>query len=132
MAGEIHIHAESLQGELANVGVLRDRLAERMAAHGIAAEPIAIVSLVATELVTNAIEQSPGSVIDVRLWLDDGIYLAVDNQGSPGHIPDPEHWHVDDPLSERGRGLAIVKHLCDDVWVASPPGRTEVSCRLIL
>lgn len=83
--------------------------------------------LIATELVTNAINSGTGNQIDLAVVVDEAtIELSVTNDGpsfSPltlARIPAEQH---------RGRGLAIVQTIVDEFDVSHEAGRTTVRCR---
>lgn len=84
------------------------------------------MSLIATELVTNAIAASPSSA-SVVVWLDHEpgeAHLSVVDAGA-GLEPGP--FEVPPATSVRGRGLAIVDHLSDRLEVHRADGCTVVT-----
>ena len=96
------------------------------------AEEVADITLVTSELVTNAVEASSGSeAVSFAMELsDDDVRVSVSNHGD-----DFESDHGDDSESNRktsdeddvrGRGLAIVKAI-GDVTVEHDDGTTTVS-----
>jgi serine/threonine-protein kinase RsbW len=89
------------------------------------------VQLIASELVTNAIQHGvPGPVgieVQVRPGLD--VTLMVDNVGSVDALPPLSAWHAPNGLSVGGRGLGIVRQLAADVEVRGDAHHATVVCR---
>jgi anti-sigma regulatory factor (Ser/Thr protein kinase) len=84
------------------------------------------LSLIATELVTNAIAAAPDSE-PVVMWLDhdgDEAQLSVIDSGTGMDQP---RFETPPPTSVRGRGLAIVGGLADRVEVQRADGCTVVT-----
>ena len=88
------------------------------------------LALVVTELVTNAVEASPGPHHEVALRAscdDDGIHMVIVDEGDgfalTGSVDTPE------PTAIRGRGLPIVQALMDAVSVERRDQRTVVTAR---
>ncbi len=87
------------------------------------------LALVVTELVTNAVEASPGpnAVIDLRAEIHDGeqVVIVVADRGEGFALTtSPE---LPGGTAIRGRGLPIVTTLMDDLEVRRVDGRTEVT-----
>lgn len=117
-----------------NHGVLADvraDVARWFTDHGFSADTTDRAMLLVSELCSNAVEAGPDHPIDVRLTRLAGSTLraviAVTNT-TLGNVPPPsERWTPADPLAPRGRGLAIVDALSDQVRVdSSVPGRITV------
>ena len=90
------------------------------------------IELVASELITNAIIHPPTSaaeVVHVEVDVSDVVCIAVSNAGSAGEIPPVEHWRPAPTLAISGRGLGIVRRLCDTVSVQEINNRAVVSCQ---
>lgn len=92
------------------------------------------IELVIGELASNAVEQQP----DVAVRLDVSVtcfavQVTVTNETtSPAGLelpPEGSGGPAGDPLSERGRGLPIVRALTDDLWVETKGRWTSVSCQ---
>jgi anti-sigma regulatory factor (Ser/Thr protein kinase) len=87
------------------------------------------LALVITELVTNAVEASPGpnAVVEVVATLEDGpeVVLSVSDAGAGFQMvtmPNlPPHATI------RGRGLPIVNALMDHIGIEREHGRTQVT-----
>ena len=88
------------------------------------------LELVASELVTNAITHSPpGATVHVELGGWDVVVLSVSNIGSTAAIPPADEWRLGPAPPEAGRGLGIVRRLCDEVAVEQRNDRVVVVCR---
>jgi anti-sigma regulatory factor (Ser/Thr protein kinase) len=76
-------------------------------------------ALIVSELASNALQASPGSVYRVRLVRVDHDHAAisVSNQSAGAGPPDREHWHPADAMSLSGRGLSIVDSLSMETTV---------------
>ncbi len=109
--------------ELAGV---RDSLREWLADHDVPPPIQEDLALVVTELCTNAIEAATDAPVAVGATIDDlTVCLEVSNE--PGSNDRPAFQGLaHDPLQERGRGLAIVHALSDDVTMSTTQGRTVV------
>lgn len=84
------------------------------------------LTLIATELVTNALAASPQDE-PIVLWLDhtgDEAQLSVVDAG-PGL--DGQRFEVPPPTAKRGRGLAIVDELADRLEIYRADGCTVVT-----
>ncbi|MGY6501533.1 MAG: ATP-binding protein [Acidimicrobiales bacterium] len=91
------------------------------------------LALVVTELVTNAVEASPGPQHEVVLRAtcdDDGIHLLIVDEGTGFEMD--ESPASPEPTAIRGRGIPIVRALMDVVSVERRDERTVVSARKIL
>lgn len=86
------------------------------------------LALVVTELVTNAVEASPGpnAAIDVRARIDDDdlVIVVADHGGGFSLTHAPE---LPGGNAIRGRGIPIVDALMDSLEVRRVEGRTEVT-----
>ena len=114
------------------LAAVRADVARWFADRGFSADTVERAVLVVSELCSNAVEAGPGHPIDVRLTPTAGpprprAVIAVTNT-TLGDIPPPrEQWAPADPLAPRGRGLAIVDALADQVRVdSSVAGRITV------
>lgn len=77
-------------------------------------------ALVVSELVSNAIQASPGTPFELqaRRIRSGAIAVTVTNNARDAAIPPPQEWGPDDVLAPGGRGLAIVDALCEDVHIS--------------
>ena len=116
------------------VATARHAVVEFLAVRGVPSVMVDDIELVTSELVTNAIihpEPVPGRVGTVFLdvTLTDAVVLSVANVGSASAIPPVESWLLAPPLAPSGRGLGIVRRLCDLVSVEQDGDRAVVHCR---
>lgn len=115
----------AVSGDLRTV---RAFVAARAAALGLPAERVESLTLAVSELTTNTLQHTAGGG-RVRLWADgDHLVCDVVDSGSArtfGRLM---------PSAEalRGRGLAIVERVCDEVAVSVVPDGTMVRVRLAL
>lgn len=91
-------------------------------------------ALIVSELATNALQASPGRMYRVRVVLDgdDRASISVRNHTSGGRPPARERWQLADRSSLRGRGLAIVTSLAEEVTVNDDAGEVVVTARIRL
>lgn len=78
-------------------------------------------ALVVSELVSNAVQASPGRPFDLRACRShhEAITLVVTNRAENARIPPRSDWGPDDLLAPGGRGLSIVDSLCDHVAITT-------------
>lgn len=90
--------------------------------------------LIVSELATNALQVSPGQTYTVQVSFvdDDHAAISVRNHTNGGLPPAREHWKLTDASSLRGRGLAIVKSLAEDVTVDSHQDEVVITARIRL
>jgi anti-sigma regulatory factor (Ser/Thr protein kinase) len=108
-----------------------------LASHGADAECQERACLIVSELASNAIEASADAVFAVQVALDDAapratITVTNARRTTDKTVPDRERWGPTTPLARRGRGLAIVDALSDDVRVTLEPHTAAVSAQLRL
>lgn len=124
---QLHIYP----GDDSVLADIRADVARWFADHGFSADATDRAVLLVSELCSNAVEAGPDHPIDVRLTALPGpgrrAVVAVSNT-TLGNVPPPaERWVPADPLAPRGRGLAIVDALSDQVQVdTSVAGRITV------
>ena len=90
-----------------------------------------MIELVIAELASNAVEQRPSSTVKLDLAVTESeVVLSVANRATGETLPQvPDSSARDDGvLADRGRGLAIVAALTDEMWVDSDGDWTSVSC----
>ena len=111
---------------------LRRSLAAWLAPRGLDEGDLGSLQVVMSELVANAIEASaPGELVEVRVrMLRSALSVEVRNRSHRDHpvaIPS-----MADPLAPRGRGLAIVGSLTDDLSLREIDGHTVATGTLRL
>ncbi|MGZ4673771.1 MAG: ATP-binding protein [Ilumatobacteraceae bacterium] len=92
-------------------------------------------ALIVSELATNALQASPGRMYRVRVALDgDGCAsISVRNHTTGGRPPARDRWQFADRSALRGRGLAIVTSLAEEVSVNDDAdGEVVVTARIRL
>jgi anti-sigma regulatory factor (Ser/Thr protein kinase) len=103
-----------------------------LSARGADDETMQRAALIVSELATNALQASPGYAYNVTIALvgDACAEISVRNHANGGLPPDRECWKLSDPSSLRGRGLAIVDSLSEDVAVRADSDEIVVSARI--
>lgn len=116
------------------VATARHVVVDFLSGRGVPSVMVDDMELVTSELVTNAIihpEATSGRVgtVAVDVELNDAVVLLVSNVGPAGAIPPVDSWQPAPPLAASGRGLGIVRRLCDVVSVEQDGDRAVVRCR---
>ncbi|WP_327037667.1 ATP-binding protein [Micromonospora maris] len=92
---------------------------------GLTADSTDALALAVNELVTNTLQHTSGGG-QVRIWYDDAsVYCEVVDSGPMRTV----RRAMPTPDAERGRGLAIVARICDEVTAYAEPGGTIVRLR---
>jgi anti-sigma regulatory factor (Ser/Thr protein kinase) len=87
-----------------------------------------LLMLAVNELATNTVQHTTGGG-SIRVWTDAGqIVCDIVDQGPPRTLQRP----MPPADAVRGRGLAIVERICDQVDMVSGPDGTTVRLRLHL
>jgi anti-sigma regulatory factor (Ser/Thr protein kinase) len=111
----------------------RHAVVDHLMARGVSSIVVDDIELVTSELVTNAIvhpdQTGPDVVVHVRVDVSDEVVLSVANVGPADAIPPVEDWHAASPAALSGRGLGIVRRLCDHVAVEQRGELAVVTCR---
>lgn len=118
-------------GSPEQVAVARHTLGRFLEARAVPTPMVQDVQLIASELVTNAMQHgAPGSVdIEVLVRPELDVTLAVANVGPVSALPPVSAWHAPTGLSVGGRGLGIVRSLATDVEVRGDSRHATVVCR---
>lgn len=114
------------------VAHVRHAVVDELSRHQIPSSIVDDIELVASELVTNAIVHPPAAgpaSVGVRVLVSDAIEVVVDNIGSTAAIPPVERWLPTTAPAPSGRGLAIVRRLCDEVTIRQIGARAVITCR---
>lgn len=113
------------------VAAARHAVAQHLSRRGVPSTVIDDIELVTSELVTNAIihPRPPAVSVHVRVVLTEGIEVQVANVGSATAIPPVPEWRPAPATALTGRGLGIVRRLCDAVTVEQVDDRAVVTCR---
>ena len=124
------------QGDFATLRSARHEVVEFLAQHGADEETTERAALIVSELTSNAIQASPGSVYNVEVVrVDDAAAISVRNRPDGRFPPPREQWRRAEQtslkeLSPRGRGLAIVESLADELTIEHDGDVVIVTARL--
>lgn len=126
----------SYDGTTATLNQARLDLTALLIAQGLATKGhdtlVADAQLVLSELISNAVDASPGEPYRVAASIqDDHVSLEVTNS-SAADLPSRQEWGPDDVLALRGRGLAIVHTLSDTVEVMTTGAEVTIVARLLI
>jgi anti-sigma regulatory factor (Ser/Thr protein kinase) len=103
--------------DTANVSEAR-RFVRRVLSECDAVDVVADLELVASELVTNAVEHGNGDDIDLMVACDGSqVTITVTSHGQVDDVGPSDEWRVAEPGSITGRGLGIVRALADHIDV---------------
>ncbi|CAN5365538.1 hypothetical protein BH23ACT3_BH23ACT3_15210 [soil metagenome] len=113
--------------DTANVGKAR-RFVRRVLSECGADAVVADLELVASELVTNAVEHGNGDDIDITVTCDGGrqVTVTVTSHGGTDNVGPSDEWRVAEPGSITGRGLGIVRDLADHIDVRKRTGELRI------
>lgn len=114
--------------EASDLSAVREYVHSRAGALGLPELPAELLTLAVSELATNTLQHTSGGGL-VRLWAAAGwLTCDVIDRGPM------RSFGRDMPTADsvRGRGLAIVERICDDVTVSASPEGTRVRIRLRL
>ena len=121
-------------GEPTSLRATRRDVLAWLSARGAGEETKQKAALIVSELATNALQASPGHTYHVSVVMTDDhcAEIAVRNHTTGGLPPDRDRWTFAEPSSLRGRGLAIVSSLSEDVVVSSGNDDVVVTARIQL
>ena len=115
------------------VADVRHAVVKHLLERGVPSTIVDDLELVASELVPNAIihprPRAGSAAVQLRVRVDEAIELTVSNEGSGVLIPPVEEWQPVPPRAPSGRGLGIVRRLCDAVTVERSGSRAVITCR---
>jgi len=124
-----------LEPSVAELAPARRRLRDWLEASSVDAHFVDELLVVAGELLSNGIDATPAGGVPVHfVGRNDGssIHFEVSNHAGGTETWSGERPDLEDPLRDRGRGLAIVEALTDTIAVNSLDGRTVVRCMRVL
>ena len=119
---------ETAYAEPGDLAPLREFVRTRAAALGLPEHRADLLTLAVTELATNTLQHTEGGG-RVRLWAADGRVFCDVIDGGPVRALGRAMPAAD---SIRGRGLAIVERICDEVGVEAGDEGTRVRLALAL
>ena len=109
----------------------RQRARGQLDAAGLASRDAADLELIIAELASNAVEQQPAAPVRLTITISPSevaVRMANKSTGEPLRSDEPDL--ADGSLAERGRGLAIVDALTDELtWEDVADGWTVIRCR---
>lgn len=110
----------------ASIRLVRRSVTGYLSGHGVDPSTIERVTLALSELCTNAVEAADGVPQSFRVEAEvtggGDVRCLVANRASLRDLPAPEDWGPTDPMAPRGRGLAIVRSVADELTVAGSDG----------
>jgi anti-sigma regulatory factor (Ser/Thr protein kinase) len=118
-----------LRADTADVPHARHEVATFLADRGVSSSVVDDIELVTSELVTNAVVHGRRGTIGVEVDAEGEIVVTVSNRGPSQAIPPIAEWRPGPPQARSGRGLGIVRRLCDAVAVLEIDDTTVVVCR---
>jgi serine/threonine-protein kinase RsbW len=126
---ESHLELE-VPARASSVGRARRAVATFLAANAVPSVVVDDLELVVSELVTNAVIHPAATDHPVRVSVRVGsdVQLDVAHHGSSSVLPPVEMWQLAPPTERSGRGLGIVRRLCDDVHVSQDGPWAVVAC----
>lgn len=119
-----------LRASTAELRLVRRALSSWLKEQGVDADDVSILTLVANELVANAVGAARGasSRVELNAALAAGVVTIEVSDDGPGFVlrrpvPPPG------TEAQRSRGLHIVDRLSDALWTTQQDGRTMVAAR---
>ncbi|MEO1063125.1 MAG: ATP-binding protein [Actinomycetota bacterium] len=130
MNDETVLLERSMAPTLADVRGVRQDVRAALVGAGAGTDLAADAELVASELLTNAVEQRPdGDVHVVVLRRATHVVLVVTNPTGEDHLPPVESWpSLTDAAGARGRGLPIVAALTERLEIDQDADVTSIAC----
>lgn len=125
-----------MPSEMSQVAIARRFVSDGLAAVSGAGGDVPVatgmqLALIASELVTNAIEHGADDVVILRLCVDAGGAVVSVSVGAPdSRIGEVATWRLAPADHPAGRGLAIVRALADNVVVEHIEGAPHVTARV--
>jgi len=115
------------------VAAVRHAVVDHLAQRAVPTWVIDDMELVISELVTNAIihprpPERTDRAVQVRVAVTDGIEVLVANHGDAATIPRIDRWAPAPAFAPSGRGLGIVRRLCDQVSVDQSGEWAVITC----
>lgn len=124
-------------GDLTTLRTARHDVVDWLAKHGADEDTRDRAALIVSELTSNAIQAAPGSSYSLQVDRVDGRWAVISVRNRPinGLPPPRERWVTPTgvplrELSVRGRGLAIVDSLSEEVTVEQEGDAVVVTARL--
>jgi anti-sigma regulatory factor (Ser/Thr protein kinase) len=117
---------------VAELPVARHALRDWLGSRGRDRDAVQELLVVATELCTNAVRHADAGLVTLRGWEEgDAVVVEVESVEHASERP-PVVRKLDDLPDEGGRGMLIVRTLCDDVSIVVRGRCRYVRCRKVL
>ncbi|GIE76638.1 hypothetical protein Aph02nite_25880 [Actinoplanes philippinensis] len=114
-------------GDAGDLPGVRALARARARAYGLAADQVDGLTIAVSELVTNTLQHTRAGG-RLRIWGDgSSLYCDVIDGGPQRRLGAV----MPEPTAERGRGLAIVERLCDEVTSLTDGGFTIIRLRMV-
>jgi anti-sigma regulatory factor (Ser/Thr protein kinase) len=118
-----------LDPDMSNVGTAR-RFVRTNLDQQAGSDVVADLQIIASELVTNAIEHGPHAPVRITVRVHGReVSVTVTSAGSAQSIAPTEAWQISDPDDLAGRGLGIVRALSDAVDVTTSGDQISITAR---
>ncbi|MDZ7674289.1 MAG: ATP-binding protein [Acidimicrobiales bacterium] len=129
---ELDRFPETVVAGNAELSEARRSFADWLTALGVATGRIEDLLVVFSELVSNAVRETPDGAEPATVCAaadEAAVRLEVTNVVDDGHGGSIDHdWDLDDPLRSGGRGLVLVSAFVDDVDVDVTEDRLVLRC----
>ncbi|MEY2580669.1 MAG: Histidine kinaselike ATPase domain [Ilumatobacteraceae bacterium] len=126
------------EGSLATLRLARRDVVDFLDQHGADEETKERAAIIVSELTSNAVQASPGFAYNIEVArVDDAVAISVRNRPEAGLPPPREEWRPAQDvtlvqLSPRGRGLAIVESLSEELTIQHEGDEVVITARLRL
>ncbi len=118
--------AEMTYDRAGDLAVVREFVRVEAARLGLPAHRAELLIIAVSELATNTLQHTSGGG-RVRMWAEPDLLVCEVLDHGPMRAL---HHAMPAAESPRGRGLAIVERLCDEVTISTGPDGTRVRLRL--
>lgn len=117
-----------LAASLADLAVARRFVRDRL--NGVPHHVVADIEIIASELLTNAVEHGPSGPLAIELENgESSVTLVVDSPRPNIELAAADTWAMADSHQITGRGLGIVRRLADDISVVHTDTSLSITAR---
>ena len=124
---------QSFEAVPASARSARRFVSETLCLYGASAGIISDYALAVSELASNIIEHGNGSSLSIDVDATDPDWWDVEVVGGsvtpPDTLPEPDTWRLATADEPSGRGLAIVRHLMDNITAVTVGDQISIRCR---